>query len=133
MRKVVVTIVFAFIAISTFAHYQTLSVKMQKILIPTNGTVVHKAPYNGEPVTSSYNPSDKTLTVWFHYNMDNAEVVITKNGEVIASDVFDMEANEALEYDLSGCGEGEYGLIVVVSRSVVCSFNIIVNDEFTDM
>lgn len=123
MRKVVATIVFTFIAISTFAHYQTLSVKMQKIFIPTNGTVVHKAPYNGEPVTSSYNLSGKTLTIWFHYNMDNAEVVITKNGEVIASDVFDMEANEALEYDLSGCGEGEYA-VSVMAGSVIQSMEI---------
>lgn len=89
----------------------------------SSGTVVHKAPYNGEPVTSSYNLSDKTLTVWFHYNMDNAEVVIMKNGEVIASDVFDMEANEALEYDLSGCGEGEYGVIV---DGAVCPLEFII-------
>lgn len=69
------------------------------------GTVVRKALYNGETVMASYDPSGKTLTVCFHYNMDNAEVVIMKNGEVVASDVFDMEVEEDLEYDLSECGE----------------------------
>lgn len=78
-----------------------------------NGTTVHKAPYNGEPATSSYDLLDKMLTVRFHYNTDNVKVVIAKDGDVIASDVFCMEADEALEYDLSECGEGEYVVYVM--------------------
>lgn len=46
-----------------------------------NGGITHKAPYHGTPVTFSYSSEIKTLTLWFHYNMENAEVIITKDGE----------------------------------------------------
>lgn len=83
-----------------------------------NGGITHKAPYHGTPVTFSYSSEIKTLTLWFHYNMENAEVIITKDGEEITNYVFNMEANECLECDLSECGEGEYVIYVQAGGEV---------------
>lgn len=76
---------------------------------------IRHAPYYGAPVTSSYSPELKTLTVWFHYNMEDAEIIITKNGEEVSDNVFCMNANDAVEYDLSECGEGEYAVYVQIN------------------
>lgn len=70
--------------------------------------VRHKTPYKGLQITSSYSPEFKTLTLWFHSKLENVEVIITKDDEDIADELFDMNTNEILECDLSECGEGEY-------------------------
>jgi len=54
------------------------------------------------------------LTLWFHYAAENAEVLITKNGETVAEETFDMSANELLECDFSECESGEYTVYVAV-------------------
>jgi len=79
---------------------------------------IRHAPYHGAPVTSSYSPELKTLTVWFHYDMEDAEIIITKNGEEVSNNVFCMNANDAVEYDLSECGEGEYAVYVQVNGNM---------------
>lgn len=52
------------------------------------------------------------MALWFHYNTEKAQVVITKDGENVADDMFDVDANELLECDMSECGEGEYVVII---------------------
>lgn len=91
------------------------NISFNKIHITLSNGDLNRAPYHGAPVTSSYSPELKTLTVWFHYNMEDAEIIITKNGEEVSDNVFCMNANDAVEYDLSECGEGEYAVYVQIN------------------
>lgn len=77
-----------------------------------------RAPYKGSTVTFSYDSNLKTLSMWFHYEAEQAEIIITKEGEVVADDVFDMAANETLECDMSDCNEGEYVVCVQIDGEV---------------
>lgn len=98
MRNLLVFVMFMFVSVNISADNGQVSF-VRKIKI-TKGDIAHKAPYHGAPVTFSYSSELKTLTLCFHYDMENAEVIITKDGEEIADDVFDMESNEILECDM---------------------------------
>lgn len=50
--------------------------------------------------------------------MDNVEITITKDGEPVASDVFNMNAYEGIEYDMSECKKGEYVVYVVTDGAM---------------
>lgn len=82
------------------------------------GQSVHHAPYHGAAVTSSYNDASTLFTLWFHYAAEDTEVLITKDGETVAEETFDMSANELLECDFSECESGEYTVSVAVDGAV---------------
>ena len=100
------------------------NVQGQKKSVPIRRTVIrdirgiYKAPYHGDAVTSSYSEPAAVLTLWFHYAAENAEVLITKDGETVADETFDMSANEQLECDFSECEAGEYTVYVAVDGVV---------------
>jgi len=77
-----------------------------------------KAPSQGETITSLYDYSLNKLIVSFYAMMDNVEVTITKDGEPVASDVFNMNAYEGIEYDMSECEKGEYVVYVVTDGAM---------------
>ena len=113
MKRIVV-IFMLFIGLSSIYAENVKYIRKKSI----KSISIHRAPYHGAPVTFSYSSELKTLTLCFHYDMENAEVIITKDGEEIADDVFDMESNEILECDMSECGEGEYVIYVQVEGEV---------------
>ena len=82
------------------------------------GQSIHRAPYHGDATTSSYNDASALFTLWFHYAAENAEILITKDGETVAEETFDMSANELLECDFSECESGEYTVSVAVDGAV---------------
>lgn len=82
------------------------------------GKGIHRAPYYGDAVTWSYSEPAALLTLWFHYAAENAEVLITKDGETVAEETFDMSANGQLECDFSDCDSGEYMVYVAVDGVV---------------
>ena len=48
----------------------------------------------------------------------NARFLITKDGETVMDETFDMSANELLECDFSDCESGEYAVYVAVDGVV---------------
>lgn len=91
-------------------------VSYRKIKLGTGSSAtVHRAPYYGDLVTSDYDVSAALLTLWFHYAAEDAEVIITCDGETIADVTLGMEANERLELDFSGCEIGEYTVSVAAN------------------
>lgn len=95
------------------------NVHFRSVKANTNaGKGIHHAPYHGDAVTSSYSEPTALLTLWFHYAAENAEVLITKDGETVADETFDMSANGQLECDFSDCDSGEYMVYVAVDGVV---------------
>lgn len=111
---ILISVLFATNSFSKSCSIENLNVSFRK-LKPTiaNDNKICHAPYRGDAVTSSYDELGRVLTLWFHYGADNAEVKISKDGETIASETFDMSANDRLECDFSMCESGEY---------VICTF-----------
>lgn len=72
---------------------------------------LRRSPSNSSiPVSLLYDHIYKELTVVFHKQINNANIIILQNGEEISNGVFDMEENEGIEYDLSECGTGEFSV-----------------------
>lgn len=103
--------------VGAYAQGQGQPVRIRTTTIKIHNNV-HKAPYHGDAVTSSYSEPVALLTLWFHYAAENAEVLITKDGETVAEETFDMSANEQLECDFSECEAGEYTVYVAVDGVV---------------
>lgn len=87
---------------------------------------IKRSPYHGDFITSSYDVGIMQLELWFHYEVENAEVIITKDGETVAEETFYMLADEALECDFSGCDSGTYTVCVVADGEmyVIGTFNV---------
>lgn len=79
---------------------------------------IYRSPYHGDLVTSFDGGNAETLTLWFHYAAENAEVIITKGGETVADETFNMSANELLECDFSACESGEYTVSVIANGEI---------------
>ncbi len=99
------------------AQEQKSQVRVRRTVI-RNNVDVRKAPYHGDAITSSYNDASALFTLWFHYAAENVEVLITKDGETVMDETFDMSANELLECDFSDCESGEYAVYVAVDGVV---------------
>lgn len=84
-----------------------------KIKLEKNGAIHKIPPIEEIPIRHFYNYYSDKLIVSFYAMMDNVEVTITKDGELVASDVFNMNAYEGIEYDMSECEKGEYVVYVV--------------------
>lgn len=121
MRKFFI-VLFGFLLMSSslvraYAQGQGQPVRIRTTTIKIHNNV-HKAPYRGDAITSSYSEPAALLTLWFHYAAENAEVLITKDEETVAEETFDMSANEQLECDFSECEAGEYTVYVAVDGVV---------------
>lgn len=117
MRKFFI-VLFGFLLMSpslvgAYAQGQGQPIRIRTTVIRNTGNV-HKAPYHGDAITSSYSEPAALLNLWFHYAAEHAEVVITKDGETVADEAFNMSANEQLECDFSECEAGEYTVYVTV-------------------
>lgn len=122
MRKFFI-VLFGFLLMSSslvraYAQGQGQPVRIRTTTIKIHNNV-HKAPYHGDAVTSSYSEPAALLTLWFHYAAENAEVLITKDEETVAEETFDMSANEQLECDFSECEAGEYTVYVYVQGELL--------------
>lgn len=119
MKKLFIAIMCVFVVTQLYAKTvdgNVSRVHFRTVKYNTNaGKSIHHAPYHGDAVTSSYDEMSSLLTLWFHYAAENAEVLITKNGETVAEETFDMSANELLECDFSECESGEYTVYVAVN------------------
>lgn len=103
------------------------NISFRKIKIKSDGNKeIQRAPYHGDLITSSYDVGIMQLELWFHYEVENAEVIITKDGETVAEETFYMLADEALECDFSGCDSGTYTVCVVADGEmyVIGTFNV---------
>lgn len=122
MKRLFLTVfsVFALICINadeTYYYGNNISWRIIKKEIKGNGSVA-RAPYRGAAVTSFYDELGRMLTLCFHYGADDAEVKISKDGETIASEIFEMSANDRLECDFSMCESGEYTVSVIENASL---------------
>ncbi|WP_443983253.1 hypothetical protein [Xylanibacter rarus] len=125
MKKTFIIMFFALFAMTTTA--QTYSNMLNKVRIRIiNNEAVKKSPYHGESITSYYNSCGKTLAVWFHYRTAGATVMLIKDGEELSSDVFDLAADEVLEYDLSECDAGEYSVYVQTENDIYLVGNFVI-------
>lgn len=122
MKKLFIAIMCVFVVTQLYAETGDVSsgrVHFRTVKYNTNaGQSVHRTPYHSAAVTSSYNEASALFTLWFHYAAENAEVLITKDGETIVEETFDMSANELLECDFSECESGEYTIYMAVDGAV---------------
>ena len=122
MKKLFIAIMCVFVATQLYAETGDGSVgrvHFRTVKYNTNaGQSVHRVPYHGDAITLSYNDASALFTLWFHYAAENAEVLITKDGETVLEEMFDMSANELLECDFSECESGEYTVYVAVDGAV---------------
>lgn len=125
MKKIFIIAFFTFFTITTKAHSCINLPSIKRIHLGTNGTLC-KSPYHGESITSYYDSCGKTLAVWFHYRTAGATVMLIKDGEELSSDVFDLAADEVLEYDLSECDAGEYSVYVQTENDIYLVGNFVI-------
>lgn len=110
-------IVIGLFPIEVSAQSQTQNISFRRKAIKSQGHI-YKAPYHGDLVTLFDGGNAETFTLWFHYAAENAEVIITKDGETVADETFSMAANELLECDFSACESGEYTVSVVANGEI---------------
>lgn len=125
MKKTLIIMFFALFAMTTTAQMYSNMLNKVRLRIIKNETV-KKSPYHGKSITSYYDSCSKTLAVWFHYRMAGAIVMLVKDGEELSSDVFDLAADEVLEYDLSECGAGVYTVYVQTENDIYLVGNFVI-------
>ncbi len=83
-------------------------------LVVKSDIVVHKAPsQEGSPMSFYYDTAQSIFLVWFNFIAENTEIIITKDGEQLASDIFYINEDEGIECNMSECEKGEYVVYVV--------------------
>lgn len=117
MKRIIFIILCIFALTQTYAETALnnggkVRFRIKRNVIKTGG-VIHRAPYHGAAVTSSYDEQTSLLAIWFHYQADDAEVIIIKDGDTIVDETFNMAANELLECDFSECENGEYSVTII--------------------
>ena len=116
MKKIFLLLVMVFSFGEMFANNDFAHV-LRKIEMG-KGVIINKAPYQNEPVISFYDTTQKVFIIWFCCSEENAEIIITKDGESVASDVFNVNAEEGIECDMSRYEEGEYIVYVVTDGGI---------------
>ncbi|CCY84470.1 unknown [Prevotella sp. CAG:1185] len=117
MKKIFLFTLMIFTSIGNIYANNIFLCTYERVKIKLNNDIF-KAPSQGETITSLYDYSLNKLIVSFYAMMDNVEVTITKDGEPVASDVFNMNAYEGIEYDMSECEKGEYVVYVVTDGAM---------------
>lgn len=115
-EKTLLICAYMLIAIETFSGNIRIP-RFHKIKIKE--TTSHRAPYNGASITSYYDAQSSLLTIMSHSKQNDVEITITKNGEEVVHNVFDMGANEGLEYDFTESESGEYTLYVTSRTDIL--------------
>lgn len=100
------------------AQIRTNRVSIQKTLTKGNDAIC-KAPSKDYIVTSSYNIQASLLYIFFEYSMTDVQVVITKNGETVAEESFNISEEEQLECDMLECESGEYTISVLANGQIL--------------
>lgn len=121
MKRFLITIIgFFFCALFTMvdAQIRTNRVSIQKTLTKGNDAIC-KAPSKDYIVTSSYNIQASLLYIFFEYSMTDVQVVITKDGETIAEESFNISEEEQLECDMLECESGEYTISVLANGQIL--------------
>lgn len=62
-----------------------------------------------------YDLQNKNIILEPQYEMDDVQVIITKDGETIAEGSFNISEEEQLECDMLECESGEYNVYILVS------------------
>lgn len=117
MKKFFLLLVMVFSFGEVFANNDFAPV-FRKIVGIGKGLIVNKAPSQKEPVISFYDTTRKVFIVWFCCSEENAEIIITKDGETVALDVFNVNEDEGIECDMSECEKGEYVVYVVTDGAM---------------
>lgn len=121
MKRFLITIIgLFFCALFTMvdAQIRTNRVSIQKTLTKGNDAIC-KAPSKDYIVTSSYNIQASLLYIFFEYSMTDVQVVITKDGETIAEESFNISEEEQLECDMLECESGEYTISVLANGQIL--------------
>lgn len=121
MKRFLITIIgLFFCALFTMvdAQIRTNRVSIQKTLTKGNDAIC-KAPSKDYIVTSSYNIQASLLYIFFEYSMTDVQVVITKNGETVAEESFNISEEEQLECDMLECESGEYTISVLANGQIL--------------
>ena len=121
MKRFLITIIgLFFCALFTMvdAQIRTNRVSIQKTLTKGNDAIC-KDPSKDYIVTSSYNIQASLLYIFFEYSMTDVQVVITKNGETVAEESFNISEEEQLECDMLECESGEYTISVLANGQIL--------------
>lgn len=73
------------------------------------------APSSNEEIILLYDLQNKNIILEPQYEMDDVQVIITKDGETIAEGSFNISEEEQLECDMLECESGEYNVYILVS------------------
>lgn len=103
------------------ANANTLDFKISNVyfkiypkgLSESNG--IRHAPSSNEKIILSYDLQNKNIILEPQYEMDDVQVIITKDGETIAEGSFNISEEEQLECDMLECESGEYNVYILVS------------------
>lgn len=76
---------------------------------------IRHAPSSNEKIILSYDLQNKNIILEPQYEMDDVQVIITKDGETIAEGSFNISEEEQLECDMLECESGEYNVYILVS------------------
>lgn len=92
--------------------------EFRKIIFVKGGSIGNKAPSHDMPITFFYDNLSNRFVVSFYVRVDNAEIIIIKDGEKLASDVFSVNEDEGIECNMSECEKGEYVVYVVTDGAM---------------
>lgn len=85
---------------------------------------IYHAPSSNEKIIFSYDLQNKSIILEPQYEMDDVQVIITKNGETIAEESFNISEEEQLECDMFDCESGEYNVYILVSGEMQLCENV---------
>ena len=101
----------------SFVETNAASINMK--IVVNSDFVIHKAPsQDGAPMSFYYDTAQSIFLIWFHFIAENTEIIITKDGEQVASDTFYINEDEGIECDMSECKKGEYVVYVVTDGAM---------------
>ena len=66
-----------------------------------------------------YDLQNKNIILEPQYEMDDVQVMITKNGETVAEESFNISEEEQLECDMLECESGEYTISVLANGQIL--------------
>lgn len=77
------------------------------------------APSSNEKIVLLYDLQNKNIILEPQYEMDDVQVMITKNGETVAEESFNISEEEQLECDMLECESGEYTISVLANGQIL--------------
>ena len=107
------------------ANANTLDFKISNVYfkispkgIGENKDICH-APSSNEEIILLYDLQNKNIILEPQYEMDDVQVMITKNGETVAEESFNISEEEQLECDMLECESGEYTISVLANGQIL--------------